>query len=747
MTGFGGRPPAGEPGRFAGREREISELRRLAGRARLVTLYGPGGVGKTRLLRELLAALADGYPDGAFLVALSDLSQPDLLAARVAAAAGIAEEPGVPPGRTLAASLAGRRVLLSLDGCEHLAGACVRLVQRLLASSPGLLVITASRVPLGLAAETAWPVPSLALPAAGTDDPQQARRSDSVALFADRAAGAAPGFALDQGNCAAVTAICRAARGVPLAIELAAARLRIMTAGQVSEHLGAAAPGPPPGEPAGPAGQQAAMHAATAWSHDLLTPPEQTLLRRLSGLPPWSLEMAERVCADELLPAGRVAVLLAGLARAGLVEPDPGPPGQHRYRMPGAVRDYAAACLARAGESEALQRRLRDYARHRAEYMVSMTTARVPVTWPVLRGLFRAFHADARVFRAVLQRCLDTGDADSGLRMCAQIGICWIGAGSVGEGARWLDAFLAIEDPAVPPAVRGPALVIRALLGYFGGDVPCARSLAAAGLELSRAAGDPFFTAMGLDVLARAALASADAPEALRHTGEALQIARAGSDWWNQVYALNTKARALAAAGRPDQARECAEAALALTLETDQHFGTALARMLLGELARSADDVAAARRHYLAALPFVREAMPAPETAHCLGRLGTLALADGDLSPAREYLAESLRLSLAVGSRAGVARGLLGFAELALQEGWPDRSVQLAAAATAVSEAASLPAPPSRRTRRYLAAAGLGDEEAAGLWSAGQKLTTSAAVALALEPLARAPAQPYPGGR
>jgi predicted ATPase len=287
-----------------------------------------------------------------------------------------------------------------------------------------------------------------------------------VRLLAASAVAADPGFALSPANCAAVSRICRAAGGVPLAIELAAAGARDGGTESVASYLEARLRAG--GIPAVPAPSEA-VGAAIGWSYDLLNPAEQVLLRRLSVFAGWSLEMAERVCSDKLLPAGRVAGLLAGLARRGLVEPEPQPDpawpalpgtaGHDRYRMPGAVRDFAAGCLTRAGESEMTRRRLRDYAARLAEYMTSLGMARVPSSWPVLKQVFRSYNADAGNFRAVLDWCLEHGDTETGLRICCAVQLCWLVRGAQAEGEYWLDAFLGADLAAVPAAVRGPALV------------------------------------------------------------------------------------------------------------------------------------------------------------------------------------------------------------------------------------------------------------------------------------------------
>jgi predicted ATPase/tetratricopeptide (TPR) repeat protein len=774
MTG-----PAGEPGWLTGREREISELRELARGTRLLTLCGPAGIGKTRLLDALLLALTGDHPDGSVLAGLGDLPRPSLLPVRVAQEAGICEEAGIPVMDTLAGALRHRRLVLGLDGCESLPGACACLARKLLAAAPGLLIVTASREPLGAPGEIVWTVPPLALPPAGEPPPGPApagsgenwpgavragavragsaqpgaawagaagtdvTRSDAVRLFISRATVAGSDWVLDAEDGAAVAAICRAAGGVPLAIELAAARLREFTVAELSARLAAgpepvpeAEPSGTPGlpEPPGPADPASqALQRVIGWSHDLLDPEEQMLLRRLSVMPGWSLEMAERVCSDDRLPPARVSRRLVRLVRTALVEPEPGPgvPGDERYQMPGAVREFAAARLAEAGETRTLEHRMRDYTAKRAGYVMSIATAKVPVSWPVLRKLFISWQADATNIRAVLDRCLRAGDVETGLIICAELGVCWSGIGALAEGITWHDAFLA-ASAGTPPGIRGPALVMRALLAFFDRDVPSGREHGTAGLEQCREAGDQYFTAMALDVLARLALSARDPEQALRYTDEAWELAQGNRDWWNQAYVLNTRASTLAMAGRPAEARETALAGLALTLDTDQRWAVAVARILLGNLAEADGDLDGARAQYLAALPLLRESFPPPAVARCLARLGSTALRQGDLARARTYLAESLQISVAAGQRAGIARGLLGFADLAASAGSADRAVRLAAAATAVRDSAGLTPPHDLRQRHQQAAAILGQPETARVWAEGLELASAAATRLAL---------------
>jgi predicted ATPase/DNA-binding CsgD family transcriptional regulator len=757
-----------EPDSFVGREREIGELSRFARGQRAVTLAGAGGIGKTRLLLRLITVLAPDFPDGTYFVGLGDLRQPDLVAARVAAAIGVSEEPGVPLLDTLADALRSRTLLLALDNCEHLIDACASLCQRLLASSPGLLVVATSREALRVAAEAVWPVPPLALPAAGAADPAAAAGFDAVTLFTERAGAAAPGFALAPGNCAAVVAICRALDGLPLAIELAAAWVRVLTVDQISARLGSKFHLLTSGDRSVPA-RHRTLRATIDWSHDLLAPAEQVLLRRLSVFAGWSLEMAERVCADDGLPAAQVLNLLAGLAEKSLVELEPDVLGQSRYRLLDTIRDYAASRLAEAGETGALRRRLRDYSVNLAEYFLSIGVARIPAAWQARVEVFQRYDADADNVRAVLGWALEQGDAETGLRLCTAVRPCWIVLGAFGEGAEWFDAFLAADLSGVPSAVHGQALTGRAQLALGSGDQALAEPWALAGLELCHAAGDPWFTATALNVLAETALHARRPDDARHRSTEALEQARQAGDKWNQGYALGSLAAALAALGQLAEARQAAEAGLALMLEIDQQWGAARTLLGLANLSRVLGDLDAARGHYLAALNLLRQVKGDPEIARCLAGLGRIALDTGDLAQARSYLAQGLRLSLATGSRTGISRSLLAFATLAGREGRPDRAVLLAAAVTALSETAQLPPPPAQehhslregtrlppriagRVRRYLdAAAGLGEAEVARLWAAGLELTTRAAAEVALQAPAGEPADgesvPPPGGR
>ncbi len=222
---------------FVGRAGEVADLAAVLRRSRALTLCGAGGIGKTRLALRLLASTADDFPDGTWFVELGELRQPQLVAAAVAAVMGINEEPGRPLSETLADAVRHRQAILALDNCEHLVGACAALCQQLLASAPGLRVIATSREPLRVAAETVWQVPPLRLPPADVTEPQEMSGYDAVRLFAERARTAAPAFSVAPGNATTVATICRALDGLPLAIELAAAWVRVLSVEQIAARL------------------------------------------------------------------------------------------------------------------------------------------------------------------------------------------------------------------------------------------------------------------------------------------------------------------------------------------------------------------------------------------------------------------------------------------------------------------------------------------------------------------------------
>ncbi len=718
---------------FVGRDREVAELREVLRKARAVTLCGAGGIGKTRLALALLSGMADEFPDGAWFVDLSELRSAQDVPGRVAAVLQVDEEPGRPLLDTLADTLRQRTAVLALDNCEHLIDACAALCQRLLASAPGLQVVATSREAMRVAAETVWHVPPLALPPEGSSDVREVGSCDAARLFTERAAAAAPGFALTAVTAPVVAAICRGLDGLPLAIELAAAWVRALSVEQIRARLDHRLTLLTGGERAVPA-RHRALRATFDWSYDLLSEPEQVLLRRLAVFGGWSLDAAEQVCADEALPAARMLDLVTALADKSLIELESVALGQARYRVLESIREYAAERLAGAGEAEELYQRRLSYTVREAEVSLAVAMATTPASWQARVDLFRRVDVvENGNIREVLAGCLSRGDAEHGLRICTAVRLVWIVRGYFGEAATWMDAFLKLDSAAqVPPAVRGAALTCRAQLALASGTGG-AQELAMAGLELCRAAGQQHWTATALNVLTEVALHAGQLEEATAKADEALAVARAAGDRWNESYALGTKAAAAGLAGSLREAQQLGEQALEITRDIQQLWGSARAMLGLGDLARARTQLAAARQYYLDALVVLREMNARPDIARCLAGLGRIAIDQSDLPAARQHLTESLRLSYESGSRIGMARGLEAVARLSVLEGAAPAGVRLAAAASALRQEARLPPIPGARLQPLLdAAAPLGEHAVARLWADGLRTTPADAVALAI---------------
>ncbi|HTP14516.1 MAG TPA: LuxR C-terminal-related transcriptional regulator [Streptosporangiaceae bacterium] len=731
-VGIGNLPA--EPNSFVGRERDLGELSRLLTDVRALTLCGPGGIGKTRLALRIAGQLAPGYPDGAWLVELADTTDPGMLVQRVAATLGIREELDRLLADTLADALRQRRALLILDTCEHLVDGCAALVVQLLAACPELRMIATSREPLRVRGETAWRVPPLELPGMPGRGPdrEELPGQEAVRLFAERAAAARPGFVLGAENIAAVAQICRTLDGMPLAIELAAARVRALSVEEIASRLDNRFQLLASGDRTAPPRQQT-LRAAVDWSYDLLTEAEQVLLRRLSVFSGWNLEMAEQVCGDGEIPAGRVLGLLAALIDKSLVTLDGELDSVTRYRLLDTIREYAMGRLAASGEAAEMLRRHRDYLLRLVEGVVDLAFTRGDPPWPERVALYNRVGAERANFRVALSVCLERGDAAEGLRMCSALRAPWVARGDVTEGAGWFDRMLCL-DREVPAQVRARALMLRAELAFEQQDYAAAAQCAKAGLDRSARAADGR-SAGALRVLALVSLRSGRHEEALAGAVAAVAAAKAAGDDWEEGLALATKAAIMARLGKLTDAQGVYETALEV-LRDNNGWGVAQTLYGLGGLARARGDGDAALRHFGDALTLYAQIDARPEIARCLAGIGWVALSQGDLDLAGSSLTQCLQLSLASGQRLAIARGLEALAMLAAAHGDAVRSVKIEGAALALLEAAGeAPSAGARARLEQLlgaARARLGSAAAGTLLAEGKATSADEAARLAI---------------
>ena len=738
---------------FIGRERDLTDLASILDRVRAVTLCGPGGIGKTRLALALAARLASGYPDGVWIAEQAEVERSERLVPLVAAAIGVRAELDRPLAETLAEALAPRTMLLILDTCEHLVADCAELVEWLLASCPGLRVIATSREPLRVRGEVIWRVPPLGLLTAAW--PGDAPESDigavagceAVRLFVARALAVRPEFELNAANAGVVAEICRTLDGVPLAIELAAARLGTLTAEQIQSRLTSRFELLARGDRTAPLRQQT-LRAAVDWSYDLLSDPERLLLSRLSVFSGWNLEMAEQVCADDAIPTSDVLDLLTALIDKSLVTVEHELDGAVRYRLLDTVRQFARDRVADPAELARMRQAHRDCMLALAEMMVRSVLLLEGPSWQERVDAYHQVMTDWTNLLQALEHCAEHGDAEDGLRLCNTMRIAWV-AGGDQSGSVWLDKFLG-QSAAVRPGTKARALVVRSEMAFDVQDYAAAEQYAQAALSLSLAHEDGN-VAGARRMLSLIALLAGRASDALEEADAAMSAARRDADGWEEGVLYSIKAAAIASQGDLDGAHATYQQAL-VALEGRRGWPVANVRYGLGRLARGRGDHAEAHRQFSDALALYRQVDARPQMARCLASLGYLALDAHDLPSARASLAEAMTLSLVTGQRQAIARSLASLAALAVASGDLAAAVRLAGTAMTLFEALGAPQRAAVARLDALvdgARAELGREAVLSLFAEGRGMTAYEAARRAIAPAAghapRGEPAPWPG--
>jgi predicted ATPase/DNA-binding SARP family transcriptional activator len=583
---------------FVGRAAEIRQVWDLLGRTRLLTLTGPGGSGKTRLALEVAREVERDGEIALWWVELAPLADPALVPQEVTAALRLVEEPGRSPMEALIGSIGARHALLVLDNCEHLVEACARLGDRLLRGCPNLTILATSREALGVAGETAWLVPPLSLPAPA--DPLEEdlpARSEAVALFVERARAVAPDFAVSGANAAAVAGICRKLDGVPLALELAAARLKVLTPAQILARLDDCfSLLVQRGRTTLPRHQT--IRATIDWSYRLLSAPERLLLQRLSVFAGgFSLDAAEAVCAGGEIEGGEVLDLVAALVERSLVgmrEQD----DRARYHLLEVVRQYAAERLV-DGDAEAGPA----LARHHAGFYAGFAEAAGPrldvVQAPETMAEVTADHDN---LRAALDWALRAGEASLALRIAGGLAPYWLHGAHWSDGLEWMTKVLEPAAPRSDPAL-GKALQGAASLAYAVHELERARGWAEAAERLWGELASPRHLALAHASLAQLRIHLGDSEAALRHAHESVRHARASGDPFVLAFCLATGLGFVHAfrgeAGAADG--YCAEAQ-GIALREQYQWGILVASFSRAMTAWMHGDVEAAALHALPCL-------------------------------------------------------------------------------------------------------------------------------------------------
>jgi non-specific serine/threonine protein kinase len=726
---------------FVGRAGELAELRSLvSGGSRMVTITGPGGIGKSRLALQVAAEALDGAGDGVWLAELAPVADPELVARTVAAVLGVREEPGRPALDTLVETVGDRHLLVVLDNAEHVLGAAAKLADAIVRSCPRACLLVTSREPLGVGGEHVFRVPSLPVPPADLAAPDKLAAFESVQLFAEHAAMHRQGFALDEANAAAVAAICVRLDGIPLALELAAARLGSLSVSEISSRLdqrfrlltGGSRTALP---------RHQTLRALIDWSYDLLSSEERVALDRLSVFAGgWTLEAAEAVTAVGGTADWQVLDLLAALVDKSLVQAEDFH-GSTRYRLLETVRQYAAERLAQRPGSELGETR----AAHRDHYLTLVETAA-----PQLRGWDAAVWLDRlevefdNIRAALAFSVTDPHGAEPGLRLAAGLRAFVFSRGHSGEVLEALGALLGRPDARQPTRYLARALITNCkLLTHFDRS-PNIPSMAEEAITIARGLADDALAADALAALNWFSFLQGDLSAALARADEAVALARAAGNPTQLVVALGHRAVFKAETGDLDASIADYQEVLSLARASGDNYTLVVTLVNLG-----VDQIVAGE--FPAALAYLQDAIKVADahgyqhlSAAAEMNLGFAYLMNGDAASARRLLVGVLDRARATSEMTWAHSALLGLALAAGADGDPAVAATLHGAADHQYEEAgqAFDAKESkmRASDHVRLRAALGDAAFEAACARGRALGQADAIALAM-----GTAQPDPG--
>ena len=669
---------------FVGRDDEIAAAEERLAESSLVTLTGTGGVGKTRLALEIGAHLVASNPDGVWLIELASLTDGEFVDDAVATALHVKQRPNTEILDALVEAIGDQRMLLILDNCEHLLESVVEMLDALLRRCPKLRVLATSREALGIPGESVLPVSSMTLPTldAGAPDLTALAQTDAVRLFVDRARGVAPGFALTEANAVAIAQICRRLDGIPLAVELAAARVRSLPPAQIAARLddrfrlltGGSRTALP---------RHRTLRAAMDWSFDLLSDPERAILPRLSVFAgSFSLEAAEAVVSDDDVASTDVLDLLDRLVDRSLLQAEDGA-AEARYRMLETVRDYAQERLAESGDA-AMR-----YGRHRDWFVNLVDRARpaffsgaIPPEW------IARLAADHDNLRAALRWAHEDPDGiGAELALASGLWRFWEVRGDLEEGSAWLERALERVSNDVSQR-RASALTGAGVLAAHRGDLAQAAAFHEASLEVNRHLGNALAVATACGNLANIAIERNDFDRARELYEESIELSRP-QDPHGTAFTMVNLADLNARRGDDAEADRLFAECIALFEEVGDEWCIAHAATRRASAARRRGDLDSARGGFEEALAAHRRAGDRHAEARVLANLADVAADGGDLEAAELLYQESLAVRSELGDRIGMATVLERLAGVA--EDRPARAAALLGGATALREEVGAP--------------------------------------------------------
>ena len=562
---------------FIGRTRELEALPQLLTAAHLLTVTGAGGIGKTRLALEMGRQIISAYADGVWYVELAALADAALVPSAIAAVLRLRVDPQSSIQHALTTYLRFRCLLLILDNCEHLVSTCAAVALALLRDCPNLRILATSREPLGVSGETTWRLESLSMPTAREAALASGARADAVQLFVERARAAQPGFVLSEDNAPALARICRGLDGIPLAIELAAMRIRVLSVEQISSMLTHTLPLLSSGNRLAPP-RHSTLRAALEWSYRLLSNTEQYFFAHLAVFSGgWSLEAAAELAAGDGIERSDALNLLSGLVEKSLVTVDPLKDGTLRYRLLEPIRQYAQELLESTDSAE----RVRDSC---VEYFIALGERAEPhlLGGPRTAEWLDRLEPEQANLRAALHRCIERADSERGLRLGGAVWRWWYERGTFREGREWLDLLLQVAHGWSRTTLRGRVLSGAGVLACLQHDFDPAQTMLEEAREIFIQLHDVVGDAECLHNLAFLAEHREDYANARGLYAQALDMFRANGNRIGEALTLNNLAWSLLEEGDHTAARDISSMSVARYLELDDVLGAAWPKLALG---------------------------------------------------------------------------------------------------------------------------------------------------------------------
>lgn len=676
---------------FIGRESDLAEVERLLSEARLITLTGPGGCGKTRLAIQIANKVNGLFEDGVWWVDLAPSIDPALVPQFVVHTFGTRPVADQPMMESLINFVRPKQMLLLLDNCEHLNEACAQLARQLLIEAPDLRILATSREALAVDGETIYPVSGLVWPSFSKEDMQAGQSSrdlqallgyDAVKLFVERARSISPSFSLTVENALAVVEVCWRLDGLPLALELASARINVLTVQEIAGRLNDRLTLLTSGKRSGFEPRHRTLKATIDWSYTLLTTEEQKLLSRLAVFAAGcSLDTINEICTGGGIFREQMLDLLASLVDKSLIIAETSGKASARYRLLETIRAYALEKLHEAGEAPRLRDRHLDLFLARAEEAMPKLFEAYQQLW------LNWLEAEHDNLRAALAWALESKRIEAGLRLASALTIFWEIFGYVQEGLGWMERLLAEADDRISLKVHVDALVFATFQYMLLGNAQAATSHARQAVDLAEAASEvsnPILS-FAMDGLASAAKTAGDFHSAFNIIEKNIRFYRQSGPSFYLGMSLLSQGENAIQLGLYEIARERLDESLALAQQDGDTFRMAHTLNTLGDLARLEENYAEAASEYESGAALLRDMGAQRDLASLLSNLGYVYLHQGDVERAHNSFSESITIHQAQQNKSGMIECLIGFAATAIIGKQPGTGVRLLAAAAALS--------------------------------------------------------------